>query len=97
MLGDRRYSIVLVIALLVAGGATIGVYRVITDMRTSNRVVTQPVVIAAEDIPEGAALTAGKLSITQLPAAAIPTPDDGRCSIRAVRAEWAGARPGTSP
>jgi pilus assembly protein CpaB len=73
MLGDRRYSIVLVIALLVAGGATIGVYRVITDMRASNRVVTQPVVIAAEDIPEGAALTAGKLSITQLPAAAIPT------------------------
>jgi pilus assembly protein CpaB len=73
MLGDRRYSIILVIALLVAGGATIGVYRVITDMRASSRVVTQPVVIAAEDIPEGAALTPSKLSITQLPAAAVPT------------------------
>ena len=73
MFGNSRYSIVLVIALLVAGGATFGVYRIITEMRASNRVVTQPVVIAAEDIAEGAALTPSKLSITQLPAAAVPT------------------------
>ena len=71
MFGDR-YRIVLVAALVVAAGATFGVYRVISDMRASSRVVTQPVVVASADIAEGAALTPTLLSVTQLPVAAIP-------------------------
>lgn len=71
MFGDR-YRLVLVVAVVVALGATYGVYRVITDMRASSRIVTQPVVVAAADIPEGGALTPVLLSVTQLPVAAIP-------------------------
>jgi pilus assembly protein CpaB len=41
-------------------------------MRSSSQVVTQSVVVAAEDIPEGAGLAAGKLTVTQLPVAAVP-------------------------
>lgn len=71
MFGDR-YRFVLIAALIVAAGATFGVYRVITDMRANSRVVTQSVVMAAADIAEGAALTPALLSVTQLPVAAIP-------------------------
>lgn len=71
MFGDR-YRLVLITAVLVALAATFGVYRVITDMRASSRIVTQAVVVAAADIPEGGALTPVLLSVTQLPVAAIP-------------------------
>lgn len=71
MFGDR-YRLVLITAVLVALAATFGVYRVITDMRASSRIVTQAVVVAAADIPEGGALTPALLSVTQLPVAAIP-------------------------
>src|SRR5688500_16438905 len=71
MFGDR-YRIVLIAALVLSAGATFGVYRVITDMRATSRVVTQPVVLAAADIAEGAALTMPMLAVTELPVAAIP-------------------------
>ncbi len=71
MFGDR-YRLVLIVAIIVAAGATYGVFRVIGDMRASSRIVTQPVVVAAVDIPEGGALTPDVLSVTQLPVAAVP-------------------------
>lgn len=72
MFGDRRYRFVLYIALMVAGLATFGVYRVIDGMRASSRIATQNVVVAAADIPEGQALTQVDLAVVQLPVAAVP-------------------------
>ena len=72
MFGDRRYRFVLYVALLVAGLATFGVYRVIDGMRASSRIATQNVVIAAVDIPEGMQLSQASLAVVQLPIAAIP-------------------------
>jgi pilus assembly protein CpaB len=72
MFGDRRYRFVLYVALLVAGLATFGVYRVIDGMRASSRIATQNVVIAAVDIPEGTSLSQASLAVVQLPIAAVP-------------------------
>ena len=87
MFGDRRYRFVLYVALLVAGLATFGVYRVIDGMRASSRIATQSVVIAASDIAEGTPLTTQSLAVVELPVAAVPagsysTPDSvvGRIS-----------------
>lgn len=87
MLGDRRYRFVLYVAVLVAGLATFGVYRVIDGMRASSRIATQSVVIASADIPEGLPLSAATLAVVELPIAAVPagsysTPDSivGRVS-----------------
>lgn len=67
-----RYRIVLIFALLVAGGSAWGVWRILGNMRASNRVVTRSVVVAAKDITEGAALTSDALTLAELPVAAIP-------------------------
>jgi pilus assembly protein CpaB len=72
MFGDRRYRFVLYIALLVAGLATFGVYRVIDGMRANSRIATQNVVVAAADITEGMTLTEATLAVVQLPVAAVP-------------------------
>ncbi len=72
MFGDRRYRFVLYIAILVAGLATFGVYRVLDGMKASSRIATQNVVIAAADVPEGTALTKIALAVVQLPVAAVP-------------------------
>lgn len=72
MFGDRRYRFVLYIAILVAGLATFGVYRVLDGMKASSRIATQNVVIAAADVAEGTALTKVALAVVQLPVAAVP-------------------------
>ena len=61
MLGERRYRFVLYLALVIAGAATFGVYRVITAMQTKSRVATRSVVVAAADIPFGAPIEARHL------------------------------------
>ncbi len=72
MIGERRYRFVLYIALAVAGAATFGVYRVLTSMRASSRVATRPVVVAAADIAEGAALTQASMTVAQWPEVTVP-------------------------
>jgi pilus assembly protein CpaB len=72
MYGDRRYRFVFYVALLVAGLATVGVYRVIDGMRATSRIETQDVVIAAADVPEGTRLTLASVALVQLPIAAVP-------------------------
>jgi pilus assembly protein CpaB len=67
-----RYRIIMIVAVLVATASTFGVYRIIGNMRASERVVTQTVVVAAQDVSEGAALTREALTVTELPLAAIP-------------------------
>ena len=41
MMGERRYRFVLYLALVVAGAATFGVYRVLTAMRENSHVATR--------------------------------------------------------
>jgi pilus assembly protein CpaB len=72
MLGERRYRFVLYLAVAIAGAATFGVYRVLTAMRASARVNTRAVVVAAEDIAEGASLTHASLSVAQWPEVTAP-------------------------
>lgn len=72
MIGERRYRFVLYLALAVAGAATFGVYRVLTAMRASSRVVTRPVVVAAVDIAEGVALTSSVMTVAQWPEVTVP-------------------------
>jgi pilus assembly protein CpaB len=72
MLGERRYRFVLYLALVIAGAATFGVYRVITAMQTKSRVATRAVVVAAADIPEGASLTPSVLTVAQWPEVTAP-------------------------
>jgi pilus assembly protein CpaB len=67
-----RYRIIIVVAVSVAVASTFGVYRIISSMRESERVVTQSVVVAAQDVSEGAALTSEVLTLTELPLVAIP-------------------------
>ncbi|MBY0490465.1 MAG: Flp pilus assembly protein CpaB [Gemmatimonadaceae bacterium] len=68
----NRYSVVLVVALATAGSATFGVYRLIERTRAQNQLVLAPVVIASQDIPEGAALMRSALSAERWPAASVP-------------------------
>jgi pilus assembly protein CpaB len=67
-----RFRILLIVAVLIAGGSAWGAYRVIADMRASNRVATRLVVVAAKDITEGASLTGDALALAELPISAIP-------------------------
>lgn len=68
----NRYSVVLVATLVTAGMATFGVYRVIETTRTQNQVQLRPVVVATQDIPEGAALTRGVLDEQDWPVVSVP-------------------------
>jgi pilus assembly protein CpaB len=52
--------------------ATYGVYRVLQAAKLSARVTTKPVVVAAKDIPAGAALDKQSLEVKQWPAVAMP-------------------------
>jgi pilus assembly protein CpaB len=68
----KRYSMIFYTALIVAVGATYGVYRAIESAKASNRVATSAVVIAARDIPEGEVIDRSSLSTAQWPVATIP-------------------------
>jgi pilus assembly protein CpaB len=71
-MAQRRYTIVFYGAVLIAGLATYGVFRVLEAAKTSARVATQPVLVAAKNIPAGAALDPSALTVTHWPAVAVP-------------------------
>ncbi len=71
-MASNRYTIVLAAALVTAGAATFGVYRVIETTKSQNQVVLRPVVVANADVAEGAALDAAGVIVSQWPAAAVP-------------------------
>lgn len=68
----RKYSAILYVAILVALGATYGVYRVVDQTRQSSLLPTRPVVTAKADIPLGAAIQAPALQVEQWPEQVIP-------------------------
>ncbi len=71
-MAQRRYTIVFYVAVFIAAMATYGVYRVLQAAKLSARVTTKPVVVAARDIPAGAALEKQSLEVKQWPAVAVP-------------------------
>ncbi|HJR66013.1 MAG TPA: Flp pilus assembly protein CpaB [Gemmatimonadaceae bacterium] len=71
-MAQRRYTIVFYAAVFIAAMATYGVYRVLQAAKMSSRVATKPVVVAAKDIPAGAALDEQSLEVKQWPAVTVP-------------------------
>jgi len=71
-MAQRRYTIVFYAAVFIAAMATYGVYRVLQAAKLSARVATKSVVVAAKDIPAGAALDKQSLEVKQWPAVAVP-------------------------
>jgi pilus assembly protein CpaB len=71
-MGDSRYKLVFYGALLVAAAATFGAYRLLAANSASSKITTVPVVIAARDIPEGAAIDRIDLSVAQWPVQTVP-------------------------
>ena len=71
-MAETRYSIVLAAALVTAGAATFGVYRVIETTKAQSRSLLRPVVVASADLTEGAALDNSNLSVAQWPIATVP-------------------------
>jgi len=72
MADRRRYTFVLYTAVAVAAAATFGVYRVLESAKTASVVATQPVVVAARDLTEGAAIQATDLQVGQWPVSTVP-------------------------
>ncbi|MDQ4080061.1 MAG: Flp pilus assembly protein CpaB [Gemmatimonadota bacterium] len=71
-MAQRRYTIVFYAAVFVAAMATYGVFRVLQAAKTSARVATRSVVVAATDIPAGALLDKESLEVKQWPAVSVP-------------------------
>lgn len=71
-MAERRYTIVLYTAILVALAATYGVYRYLERAKASAQVATQSVVVTTQDLPEGARLDQSSLAVTQWPATTVP-------------------------
>ena len=71
-MADTRYTMIFVAALATAGAATYGVWRVLENTREASRVATQPVVVAAQDMPEGAQIDQLMVSVGQWPVPTVP-------------------------
>jgi pilus assembly protein CpaB len=71
-MADRRFTLVLYVAILTAAAATFGVYRVLQTNAEKNKVPVRPVVVAALDLPEGSVLPKEALQIAEWPVAAAP-------------------------
>lgn len=71
-MAQKRYSLILVVALVVAAIATFAVYRALDAARLQNRIATGDVVVAAVDVPEGGSLAPATLRVEEWPSGTIP-------------------------
>jgi pilus assembly protein CpaB len=71
-MAEKRYTLIFYGAVIVAALATFGVYRVLQATKENARVATQPVVVAAQDIPEGATVDRTMLTTVQWPVGTAP-------------------------
>ncbi|MHB1225595.1 MAG: Flp pilus assembly protein CpaB [Gemmatimonadaceae bacterium] len=71
-MAERRYTVVFLAAVLTAGLATFGVYRVLERTKDAARIETRPVVVAAEDLSQGAEVSRTSVSVAQWPLATVP-------------------------
>jgi pilus assembly protein CpaB len=72
-MAERRYTVVFYTAVVTAIAATYAVYRVLEQTREAHRVPTQPVIVAARDVPEGERLDRLALAVRQWPQGTIPS------------------------
>jgi pilus assembly protein CpaB len=72
MAAERRYQLVFLSAIVVAVAATFGVYRVLQQTKENNRIPTVPVLVAAQDLPEGRRIERLDVTVGEWPAASAP-------------------------
>jgi hypothetical protein len=70
-LADRRFSLVIVVAIIVAVGSGFGVFSVLRTAKASAS-ATSTVLVAATDLPDGHVLVSADVKPALLPSAAIP-------------------------
>src|SRR4051812_14063588 len=72
-MAERRFTLIFFLALVVAGFATYGVWRVLENSRSGQRVRVRPVVIALADIPEGAQIDKEEIGTSEWPEQTVPS------------------------
>jgi pilus assembly protein CpaB len=71
-MAERRYTLIFAAALATAGAATFGIYRVLEATKLQNKIVTRPVVVALQDVPEGGAIERTSVTVAQWPIGTAP-------------------------
>jgi pilus assembly protein CpaB len=71
-MAERRYTLVFYAAVVIAAGATYGVYKALEASKASSRIVMARVVVAAQDVPEGRVLDRIALTTSEWPAQTVP-------------------------
>ena len=71
-MAERRYTTIFAFAVLTAGVATFGIYRVLQTSKARNRIQTQPVVVAMLDVPEGQSIERTAVTVAQWPVGTVP-------------------------
>src|SRR5215211_428125 len=71
-MAQRRYTTIFAAALLTAGAATFGIYRVLEATKAQNKVVTRPVVVAIQDVSEGRPVDKMSVAVAQWPVGTVP-------------------------
>jgi pilus assembly protein CpaB len=71
-MAERRFTIVIYVAIATAAAATFGVYRVLDKTRQESKIPVRTVVVAARDLPEGTRIEQGMVSAKDWPAATVP-------------------------
>jgi pilus assembly protein CpaB len=71
-MAERRYTTIFAFAVLTAGVATFGIYRVLQAAKAKNKIQTQPVVVALQDVSEGRSIEPTSVAVAQWPAGTVP-------------------------
>ena len=71
-MAERRYTTIFAFAVLTAGVATFGIYRVLQTSKARNRIQTQPVVVALQDVGESQAIERTAVAVAQWPVGTVP-------------------------
>lgn len=71
-MSEKRYTVVFLVAIIVALVATYGVFRALQSIRLASHTPVQAVIVAQRDIPEGHGIESGDITTSQWPAASAP-------------------------
>lgn len=71
-MAERRYTTIFAFAVLTAGVATFGIYRVLQTSKARNKIQTQSVVVALTDVSEGRSIDRQSVAVAQWPVGTVP-------------------------
>jgi pilus assembly protein CpaB len=71
-MAERRYTTIFAFAVLTAGVATFGIYRVLQAAKAKNKIQVQPVVVALQDVSEGRSIEQTSVTVAQWPVGTVP-------------------------